>query len=148
MENSSDLCFLGVGEAKCGRGLAESPGCHLANLVNLIDLKFYIQRRVQGANCIVYKGFKVNLNAAVKEPGSSNLKPPLMQCDILIEMYFPVQPLSDLYKYQSFWFYCQSLLLKQEFIKNICFKLPLKECVLKMWPGNSIRQAFLCEIAG
>lgn len=62
-----------------------------------------------------------------------------MHCATLIEMYFPVQPVGNLYKYQSFWFLLSVFVSEWEIYKKHMF-LTATECVFRrMWPLNCIR---------
>lgn len=62
-----------------------------------------------------------------------------MHCDTLIEMYFPVRPFSNLYKYQSFWFLLSVFVSEWEIYKKHMF-LTATECMFRrMWLLNYIK---------
>lgn len=99
-------------------------------------------RALTGANSFLYHTFRVNRNRLrrAKEPAElANIKTTAVHCDKLIEMYFPVQPFSNLYKYQSFWVLLSVFVSEWGIYKNHVF-LTATECVFRrMWPLNCIK---------
>ena len=69
----------------------------------------------------------------------ANFKTSTMLCDTLIEMYFAVQPFSNLYKYQSIWVLLSVFVSEWEIYKKHMF-LTATECMFRrMWPLNYIK---------
>lgn len=93
-------------------------------------------------NCFPYHRFRENpsyLHRAIEAVRSANFKTTVMLCDTLIEMYFPVQPFSNLYKYQSFWGLLSVFVSEWEIYKKHMFQTATEYMFRRMWPLNYIK---------
>lgn len=79
------------------------------------------------------------LHRAIEAVGSANFKTTVMLCDTLIEMYFPEQPFSNLYKNQSFWGLLSVFVSEWEIYKKHMFQTATEYMFRRMWPLNCIR---------
>lgn len=99
-------------------------------------------RALVEGNCFPYHRFRENpsyLHGAIVAVGSANFKTTVMLCETLIEMYFPVQPFSNLYKYQSFWGLLSVFVSEWEIYKKHMFQTATEYMFRRMWPLNFIK---------
>lgn len=104
--------------------------------------KIICWRALMEGNSFPYHRFIENpsyLHRAIEAVGSANFKTTVMLCDTLIEMYFPVQPFSNLYKYQSFWGLLSVFVSEWEIYKKHMFQTATEYMFRRMWLLNYIK---------
>lgn len=99
-------------------------------------------RALTEANCFLSKKLRANLNhldGPKESVESANFKTTVMHCDTLIEMYSPVQPFSNLYKYQSFGVLLSVFVSEWEIYEKHMLLTATEYASRRMWPLNNIK---------